>query len=82
MTLETDNMADGLTEQELDVLRLVAAEKTDREIAEAVNLSERQVRRIWRRIYDKVGVNSRAGAAFKAGVMGLLAGSGQKLGRI
>ena len=64
----------SLTEQELNVLWLVVAEKTDSEIAQAINQSERNVRRILHCIYDKLGVNSRAGAAFQAGILGLLAG--------
>ncbi|VAW31084.1 hypothetical protein MNBD_CHLOROFLEXI01-4765 [hydrothermal vent metagenome] len=54
------------------MLQLVVAEKTDREIAQNVNLSERAVRKELRRIYDKLEVNCRAGAAYKAGKQSLV----------
>lgn len=57
----------GLTTQELAILRLVVAEKKDLEIAQALNLSERTVRKYLRAIYDKLGVDSRAGASYEAG---------------
>jgi two-component system, NarL family, response regulator len=57
----------GLTTQELAILRLVVAEKKDLEIAQALNLSERTVCKYLRAIYDKLGVDTRAGASYEAG---------------
>ena len=52
----------GLTERELQVLRLVAEGSTNREIAEALVLSENTVARHLTSIFTKVGVENRAGA--------------------
>jgi non-specific serine/threonine protein kinase len=53
----------GLTTREMDVLRLLAAGRTDREIAETLFLSSRTVNTHTARIYAKLGVGSRAEAA-------------------
>jgi DNA-binding CsgD family transcriptional regulator len=52
----------GLTEREAEVLRLVAAGRTNREIADALYLSEKTVARHLSNIFTKVGVSSRSGA--------------------
>jgi ATP/maltotriose-dependent transcriptional regulator MalT len=52
----------GLSERELEVLRLVAAGKSNREIASALVISEHTVARHLQNIYAKVGVSSRAAA--------------------
>ena len=52
----------GLTGREVEVLRLVAAGKTNREIAKALVLSDHTVRRHLQNIFNKIGVSSRAGA--------------------
>jgi DNA-binding CsgD family transcriptional regulator len=52
----------GLTAREIEVLRLVAAGKTNREIAKALVLSDHTVRRHLQNIFNKIGVSSRAGA--------------------
>jgi DNA-binding CsgD family transcriptional regulator len=54
--------AHGLTPRELEVLRLVAAGKTNRAIAAELVLSERTVDRHVSNILTKLGVSSRAGA--------------------
>ena len=51
-----------LSERELQVLRLVAAGKTNRAIAEELFISEKTVARHVSNIFDKVGVSSRTGA--------------------
>lgn len=61
-----------LTEREQSLLRLIALEKTDGEIAESLHLSERTVRRSLQRLYGKLGVSGRVGAAYEAGRQGLL----------
>jgi DNA-binding NarL/FixJ family response regulator len=55
--------ADALTARELEVLRLIAEGRTNREIAEALALSEKTVARHLTNIYTKAGVENRAGAA-------------------
>lgn len=52
----------GLTARELDVLRLVATGVTNREIADALVISEKTVARHMNNIFTKLGVSSRAAA--------------------
>jgi DNA-binding CsgD family transcriptional regulator len=52
----------GLTAREVEVLRLVAEGKTNREIAKTLVLSDHTVRRHLQNIFNKIGVSSRAGA--------------------
>ena len=51
-----------LSDRELQVLRLIAAGKTNRAIAEDLYISEKTVARHVSNIFDKLGVSSRAGA--------------------
>jgi DNA-binding NarL/FixJ family response regulator len=53
----------GLTGREAEVLALVAAGRTNREIATALHLSERTVARHLSNIFTKIGVSSRTAAA-------------------
>jgi DNA-binding NarL/FixJ family response regulator len=53
----------GLTPRELEVLRLVARGCTNREIADALVLSEHTVRRHLQNVFGRLGVSSRAAAA-------------------
>jgi DNA-binding CsgD family transcriptional regulator len=52
----------GLTPRELEVLRLVAAGKSNREIASALVISEHTVARHVQNIFSKLGVSSRTAA--------------------
>jgi DNA-binding NarL/FixJ family response regulator len=52
----------GLSTRELEVLRLVASGKSNREIASTLVISEHTVARHLQNIYGKVGVSSRAAA--------------------
>jgi ATP/maltotriose-dependent transcriptional regulator MalT len=52
----------GLTAREVEVLRLVAEGRTNREIAKALVLSDHTVRRHLQNIFNKIGVSSRAAA--------------------
>ena len=53
---------DGLTPREVQVLRLIAAGRSNREIAEGLVLSERTVARHVTNIYGKIGAHSKADA--------------------
>jgi DNA-binding CsgD family transcriptional regulator len=64
----------GLSERELEVLRLVAAGKSNREIAGALVISEHTVARHLQNIFRKIGVTSRAAATAFAFEHGLLTG--------
>ena len=59
----THRPAGSLSEREAQVLRLIAAGKTNREIGEALFISEKTVARHVSNIFDKLGVSSRTGAA-------------------
>jgi DNA-binding NarL/FixJ family response regulator len=62
----------GLTEREVDVLRLVAVGLSDAEVAQQLFLSVRTVNAHLRSIYRKLGVRSRAAAGRYAQERGLL----------
>jgi DNA-binding CsgD family transcriptional regulator len=59
----THRPAGSLSEREAQVLRLLAAGKTNRDIGEALFISEKTVARHVSNIFDKLGVSSRTGAA-------------------
>ncbi len=52
----------GLTQREVDVLRLIATGKADREIAQTLVIAESTVRRHISNLYLKIGVTNRAEA--------------------
>jgi HD-GYP domain-containing protein (c-di-GMP phosphodiesterase class II) len=56
----------GLTDREVDVLRLIARGRTNREVAGELHLSPKTVGRHVENLYVKVGVSSRAAAALFA----------------
>jgi len=58
--------ADGLTERELEILQLVAHGKSNREIAQALFLSERTVENHLQNIYRKLNVHDRTQATLIA----------------
>ena len=62
----------GLTDRELEVLRLLTARRTDREIAEALFLSRRTVGSHVAAILGKLGVHSRQDAVVQARQRGVL----------
>jgi DNA-binding NarL/FixJ family response regulator len=61
-----DGEPGALTDRELQVLRFVAAGRTNRSIAEELVLSERTVDRHVSNIFAKLGVSSRAAATAHA----------------
>jgi DNA-binding NarL/FixJ family response regulator len=62
----------GLTDREVEVLTLVAAGCTNREIAEQLVISRRTAEHHVQNIYAKLGASSRAAAALFAMEHGLL----------
>ena len=54
---------DGLSAREIEVLRLVAAGRTNHAIAAELFVSERTVHRHISNIFDKLGIHSRTAAA-------------------
>jgi DNA-binding NarL/FixJ family response regulator len=66
-----DALPSGLTPRECEVLRLVAAGKTNRDIAVELVISEHTVARHLQNIFGKIGVSSRAAATAYAYEHGL-----------
>lgn len=64
----------GLSEREVEVLRLIARGRTNREVATRLSVSGKTVGRHVENIYAKLGVHSRAAAAVFAMEQGLLGG--------
>jgi HD-GYP domain-containing protein (c-di-GMP phosphodiesterase class II) len=62
----------GLSDREVEVLRLVARGRTNKEVAVALGLSPKTVQHHVAHVYDKIGVESRAAAAMFATEAGLL----------
>jgi HD-GYP domain-containing protein (c-di-GMP phosphodiesterase class II) len=62
----------GLTEREVEVLRLLARGRTNREVAERLVIAPKTVGRHVENLYRKIGVSSRAAAALFAAEHGLL----------
>jgi DNA-binding CsgD family transcriptional regulator len=63
LTEASPTAAHGLSARELEVLRLVAAGKTNREIATELVVSEHTIARHLQNIFSKLGVSSRTAAA-------------------
>jgi DNA-binding CsgD family transcriptional regulator len=71
MTATADPPA-GLTERELEVLRLVARGLATKEVARRLGISVKTADFHLQRVYDKAGVRTRAGIALYAVEQGLL----------
>ncbi len=63
----------GLSDREVEVLRLVAHGGTNKDVARALGISAKTVQHHVAHIYTKIGVTSRAGAALFAAERGLAA---------
>ncbi len=72
LSKEKSRTDSGLTEQELQVLRMIAAGATNKEIAEKLYWSEVTVKRKVQDILEKMGVANRAQAVAEAAKRGLL----------
>ena len=70
----------GLSKREIEILRLVAAGKTNKGIARELFVSSRTVDRHLSNIFTKIGVTSRAGATAFAYENGLVGASGSSDG--
>jgi NarL family two-component system response regulator LiaR len=68
----TDNRHAALTERETDVLRLLAQGKSNKEIAQTLNIGEQTVKTHMSRILDKLEMPSRTQAALYAIRIGLV----------
>lgn len=66
-------LVEPLSERELEVLRLIAAGHSNREIANTLYLATGTVKKHVNNIYTKLGVNSRTQALVRARELGLLA---------
>lgn len=62
---------DGLTNREVEVLRLVAQAHSNREIAATLTISEKTVRKHVEHVYTKIGASNRTGASLYATQHGL-----------
>jgi DNA-binding CsgD family transcriptional regulator len=62
LTAPTDSAAGGLTLREIEVLREIAAGKSNRKIAQNLGISEKTVARHVANIFTKLGLSSRAAA--------------------
>ena len=71
-TRRTGTNASEPTARELDVVELLAQGMTNREIANALFISEHTVRNHVGHVFSKLGVNSRTQAVMKAGRLGWL----------
>jgi HD-GYP domain-containing protein (c-di-GMP phosphodiesterase class II) len=65
----------GLSDREVQVLRIVARGGTNKDVARSLGISAKTVQHHVAHIYTKIGVTSRAGAALFAAEQGLTAGS-------
>jgi DNA-binding NarL/FixJ family response regulator len=66
----------GLTERQVEVLRLIARGLSNREIAARLVISPRTAEHHAQDVYTRIGASTRAGAALFAMEHGLLDGSG------
>ena len=73
-TVSVENvLPEPLSQRELEVLALVAAGLTNREIAERLSISPETVKKHTTAIYGKLGVKNRTEAAARARALDLLA---------
>ncbi len=71
-TQASESLPEALSQREQEVVRLIAAGLTNREIAETLVVSPETVKKHTGAIYSKLGVSNRTEAAAKARELGLL----------
>ncbi|MCB8946251.1 MAG: response regulator transcription factor [Ardenticatenaceae bacterium] len=71
-TLLVSQPAPSLTKQEIETLRLVAQGKTNKEMAQILQISERTVCNYLQRIRSKLNTQTTTGAVFRATQLGIL----------
>jgi LuxR family maltose regulon positive regulatory protein len=69
---EAEGLVEPLSDREMQILRLLAARRSYREIAEELYLSLNTIKWYAKNIYGKLGVHKRAEAVTRAGELGLL----------
>jgi LuxR family maltose regulon positive regulatory protein len=69
---DASGLLGSLSRRELEVLRIAAMRVSNREIGEALGLTEGSVKWYLQRVYDKFGVRKRSEAARKARMLGLI----------
>jgi DNA-binding NarL/FixJ family response regulator len=72
---EYENVKSLLSERELQVLRMIAQARSNREIGNQLSIAEGTVKRHTTNIYGKLGATSRIDAVRKAGRLGLFLNS-------
>jgi LuxR family maltose regulon positive regulatory protein len=70
-SIRSRTLVDALTERELQVLRLLASDRSTAEIAAELVISISTLRTHTKRVYGKLGVHSRLQAVAKARELGL-----------
>ena len=70
-----DSLVEPLTRRELEILSLLAAGQSNREIADQLTIALTTVKWYARQIYGKLGVNNRRQAALRAKTLGLIESS-------
>jgi len=73
----TLDLADPLTRREMEILALMAADRSNAEIAEQLSLALSSVKWYAQQIYSKLGVENRKQAVIQAREIGLLEGPGR-----
>jgi DNA-binding NarL/FixJ family response regulator len=72
VTLEESSVSEGLTPREVDVLRLMAQGRTNRQIARELLISVSTVKKHAASVISKLGVSDRTQAAVRAVELGML----------
>lgn len=74
--MTTRRIHDGITERELEVLRLVFIGKSNPEIAHLLGIKVQTVRNHLRYVFNELGAGNRVGAVYAALKRGLLISPG------